>query len=618
MNFDNKNSLICVKDMKVYIHKTFSLFLFNLFKWIFIKTEKTPVSINVEKNLDSFIKKINEKIIKDNNKFINKNYSKQNFENIINFVRIQNSIFSGEIVEGILIYIISLAFETSRDNTLGKFIYSNIFKFKDHWNYDLVEMIKVNKFIPDELHDIKKLLDIDATADDKINERICALQDNSAFYNLVFRIYHEKYIGIKEKNLGDKNNKLSNYINKGFSDNNKISYDIYEKLKDNSTTALDKDISCNSIMFLVSNLFFDKSFGKMGRAPIRLIRSFLIQVFIYYQNKNSPLMNFITERQNYEAIPFVYDLRGACVEGRFAYIILAPTRIEPRINRINLSQNNLRECGFYEIGKVILFNKNIKAIELNTCLIRNNYIEYLNRALLYFDNYSVEELNLSYNYLKDISEEYLAKIISHFKGLKTINLTMNEFKRGLSSFLIVLKKLYRNGQTKLENLVIAKCLLDEATYYELGELLKCKYCKLKKLFLNYNKIPYNINFLKKLKKNKSLTEIYINKAEIGNSQVDDLLKIISNTKIHYLYLYKNQINNFDTILKILYRTKLIEDDDNNYNDDKIFLTNIDVSNNEIFTKNKFHIKLFDKIIRETTLNCIDISHVLLGPNPEKK
>lgn len=111
-----------------------------------------------------------------------------------------------------------------------------------------------------------------------------------------------------------------------------------------------------------------------------------------------------------------------------------------------------------------------------------------------FDNDWIEELNISFNYLKDISEEFFTKLISHFKGLKSLNLTMNEFKRGVSSLFIVLKKLYRKGKTNLETLFLNRCLFDEATFYELGELLKCKYCKLKKLFLNGNAIPYNINF----------------------------------------------------------------------------------------------------------------------------
>ena len=75
-------------------------------------------------------------------------------------------------------------------------------------------------------------------------------------------------------------------------------------------------------------------------------------------------------------------------------------------------------------------------------------------------------------------------MISHLKGLKTINLSCNDIGIGLSSFFVMLKQLYRQGKTNLENLIINKCNLDKYSFYELGELLKCKYCGLKRLYLN--------------------------------------------------------------------------------------------------------------------------------------
>ena len=617
MNYDdNTYMLSIIKDEKKIINKTVYIFTYNLFKYIFIKRQKDQPE--VVGKLDSFIKKINEKIIKEN-KYISKDYSIGNFKNIIEFIKWQNKMFSGEIIEGILIYVFSFAFKASKEKTFGKYIHNNISKLKDPRDFEICEMFNLEKFKPEELGNFEELLNIDATADDKINTRITEGQKNSVLFNLLFQVFYEKYIDVKK--IYSNYNKSMNYINKGFSDNQKISSDIYDKLKDNSNTALDKDISSNSINTLISQLFFPNEFGKISRAPIRIIRSFLIQVFIYSQNSHSPLMKYITKDPDskYEVIPFTYDLKGACVEGRFAYIILSPVRIEPRITKMVLTQNNLRECGFYELGKISIFNKNVKSIEINTSLIRNYYVEYLNRVMGLFDNDSLEELNISFNYLKDISEEYFTKLISHFKGLKSLNLTMNEFKRGVSSLFIVLKKLYRKGKTKLETLFLNRCLFDEATFYELGELLKCKYCKLKKLFLNGNAIPYNINFFKKLKKNKSLTEIYLNKAEIGNNNVDDILKIISTTHIHYLYLYKNKISSFNYLLELLYRTKkVIDNDDIDYNKkNESFLTNIDLSNNEIYIKNEGHIELLKNIFKKTTLNCMDISHILLGSNPVK-
>ena len=83
-------------------------------------------------------------------------------------------------------------------------------------------------------------------------------------------------------------------------------------------------------------------------------------------------------------------------------------------------------------------------------MIKSSYIDFLNNTLGLFDNNSVEVLNLSYNYLKEDCAEYLANILSHFKKLKEINLSSNDFKNGISSFLIALKRLYRQGKLNLE------------------------------------------------------------------------------------------------------------------------------------------------------------------------
>ena len=236
---------------------------------------------------------------------------------------------------------------------------------------------------------------------------------------------------------------------------------------------------------------------------------------------------------------------------------------------------------------------------------------------------SVEEINLSYNYLKEFSEEFLIKLFKNFKGLKTLNISSNEMKGGLGNVFIVLKKLYRKRKTNFENLILNKCLLDDSSLYELGELLKCKYCKLKKIVLNNNPYPYNCNLLKKLKNNKSLAQIHLNKDDIYNFSVEDILRIISNTNIRYLYLFKNRFDNFNDFLKIIYRTKIIDKKKVEILKYKIIpneetgLINLDLSNNEYPIRNHYQIKLLKNIIEETSLYCLDICHILFGINPER-
>ncbi len=91
-------------------------------------------------------------------------------------------------------------------------------------------------------------------------------------------------------------------------------------------------------------MLFEGNFGDYKKDNIKLIRSFFISVYIYYQNKNSPLMEYIKKSKENEElliIPFVYDLTGAAIESRFSGIILAPTRIGSKITQINLSKINL-------------------------------------------------------------------------------------------------------------------------------------------------------------------------------------------------------------------------------------------------------------------------------------
>ena len=304
------------------------------------------------------------------------------------------------------------------------------------------------------------------------------------------------------------------------------------------------------------------------------------------------------------------------------------------------------------MSKVLIFNKNIKKYESSVALLKSYYLDYLNFGLGLFDNYSIKELNFSFNYIKEDSGPYLSKLISHLKGIKTLNLSSTDLKSGASQFFIMLKNLYRKRKIKLENLFLNKCNLDDTSFYELGELLKSKYCKLKRLYLGINNYANSFNFLKKIKINKSLQVINFTKGYYGNEDVDDINRIINCTNIKCLHLSKNRINNFNKCLKVIYRTKLINEkqiekssesgnskkEENSkvnigekgdeieniikINKDLIIgnfgmLTNLDISNNEGWIVNKKQINLIHKLIYETTLSCLDISHILFGPNPDK-
>ena len=635
------------------INKTIYLYLIYLFNYIFFKPQ---ISENLQKKLEALTTLINSQILKIREKYINLyQYSWDNFYNIVNFVKMQNTKFAGDIIEGILIIMFSKVIKVDKSKTFGKYLFNNISRLKEIEN-DRDNLLKWfenanRQFKNEELNDFSEILKKETEPVNFQKDLKETTKKNTIINLLLYEIMNNKYSYLQEKT---NNNKGKLYINRGDLNSKKMNEDIYQFLKksNSDSSTIDRETNYNSISKMMEDYnYYSHNLGYERNTKIRLFRALLISTFIFYQNKNSPLMKYIPKlkeinnnieyinsneddnnenENNLVDLPFEYDLKQAAIEGRFAYIVFSPLRIEPKISKIIISQNSFREFGFYEVAKVLLFNQSLKKIEYNISLVKSYYLDYFIAGLGLFDNYSIESLNLSHNYLKEDSGEFLSKILSHLKGLKTLNISGTELKSGLSFLFILLKKLYRKGKIHLENLYLNKSNLDETSYYELGELLKSKYCKLKRLFLTVNNKTNNFNFLEKLKKNTSLEEINLIKGNYGNLDVKDINKLISCTNLKHIYLSRNKINNFNTCIRIIYRTKLMNEindkDINQYGvglneniiiDNNTKLINLDLSNNESWNLNKKQVKLIDNIIKETTLRCLDISHILFGPNPEK-
>ena len=94
------------------------------------------------------------------------------------------------------------------------------------------------------------------------------------------------------------------------------------------------------------------------------------------------------------------------------------------------------------------------------------------------------------------------------------------------------------------------------------------------------------------------------------------MRVISNTNIDYLYLYKNKINDFSQLLRIIYRTKLIQKEEEKNLRGSPYLYNLDLSKNDCYNKNIDKINLLKEAIDNTTLYCLDISHILYGNRPD--
>ena len=600
---NKKNNMKIFRDAKFLIDQNIYKFLLALMKVIFIKTIKTIKTNKAKKILNEFIQKINKEIIEKSKELkpLSLEYSPENFKNIINFVKSQNSIFYSEILENILIIVFGMAFNTKKENIFGKYIYNNLDILKKNGNYILDDWFNPQKFNSQILEGTK----------DSRESYIKILLENDALDNL-----EENHFSEKQRNVV-----LFSFLKHILDGKLSVS-----KIRDksNGSAIFSTSRTMSKYTSIMSNMYYNKEIGKMNMVPIRMSRSLLISVYIYCQIKNSPLMEYIKESDDnneLEVLPFAYDLSESAIEGEYSNIIFAPLRIEPRIEELKMSKLYMRGKSCLEFSKSLLFNQNIKTIDLHRTVMKSEYFNLITECAEIYKNNSVEELNISYNYLKEDSGFTLEYIISHFKKLKTLNLSSNDLKLGISPLLIALKNLYRKGKTNLENLYLNKCKLDDIAFYELGELLESKYCNLKKLYLIENSIPSNSKFLKKLKKNRALTQIYFNKGNIGNNNTDDIMRVISNCHLDYLYLNNNKISNFDQCLRILYRTKrtkIIKSDEKEGDSYHVpYLYNLDLSNNNCYNKNVTKLKLFENGIKEAQLYCLGFSQILFGLYPEK-
>ena len=644
-------------------------FLYVLLESIFLKNKKPN---SYPKKFDQYISFINTNLIKDEKKHINTNFSFENMNNIVNFVKKQNLLYAGDIIEGLLILVFSQIFYVPKGKATGKFCesFSKIQKKQEKG----VNKDNITNWINFDLLNINKNKLQEFFSEVKYPENKQEGNSISILQNVLKYIYKQKFKFINSRRMCRITPQKNPEINEiSFSLSSTQASSQTNELNDNNSVdkswtnifnskqfLYDEDFKDNYI--LLTKYFFvdDPKSEDMDPDHILIIRSFFETVYNYFQAKNSYLMKFTPsnkieenkineEDENYEEydnkeakklvdVPFQYDISTSSLEGRYAFVLLSPVRLDSRIEKLVLQQNNFRENGMFEFGKILVFNKNLKSANFHTNIIKQSYLEYMNQAMSIFKNFNIEELNFVLNFLKEDSEEILCDMIEHLPKLKILNLTANELKRGVAFLFVKLKELYKEGKTELETIILNKCLLDETSFYELSQLIKCKFCKLKRIYLNINMMDKNSQFLKNLKKNPNLRKIFINRSNINDDDTTDIMRAINFSNLSDIYLYKNKFKNFDNLLRIFSRTKLITTDNEIYQKHSILfnknkdinidkekdnviinieptLLNMDLSSNEVINKNESHVKILEDLCDKTIISCIDISHILYGINP---
>ena len=582
------------ENTKYIINPTIHKFLYVLVKYLLLGKDYMK---KTEDKLKEFINKSKIKNFNTDILFQN-NCDSKNFEAILSFIKTHNSLLASEILENILIRVLSFSFNTKSDEFFGKYLYNNLSQFKKG-NKIFLKWIEIEMDNP-LFNETNKTLDFALENDDiELFEKKNFEQkkaSESTFIQILFNINDSKYIYNINKNKDNKEN--SDSINK--SGSRTFSQDL------------------ESCYLKKNNLFYENKIGEIKKIQkLSYTSSILISTYIYHQIKKSPLIKYSETKSGLENIPFLFELSEAGIFDYYSDIIFTPIRIEPKISFIEFNSNYFNDHATFELHKALMFNKNIKIISFQECLISSLSLDTFNEDFILFNNYNVKELNLSSNLLKSDSDINLSKLITHFKGLKSLILSNNILKSGLGSFFATLKNLYRKNQSNLEELYLVNCELDDISFYELGELLKSKYCKLKCLCLNENKIPSNINIFKALKKNRSLEEIYFYGCGINSEKTDEIESLINNTNLQYLYLYANKIHDFNQYIRILYKTKLVKnkkEKKKNIFIDNPDLFNLNMSNVDCYNQNAEKLIILLEGMKNTNLSILDLSSVLKEAN----
>ena len=584
------------------IDKDLYLCLYFLMKFILLGKDKNA---KINGKIRYFVLKLKKLGFNLNIDQINDSYQHQNPKEIIksikivfNFIKTQNSVFAGEIMENIIIKIFSQEFKVESSDFFGKYLYKNLEELtknvegqKDGKNEEVGKM-KIKEWIINgklkKFFGLEKALSLDFVFDNnKIQEKKYPFVETNILFQLLLQINFFK------------NHKYINFGNKS----------------KNETTR------STSIYSFMTEYIYNNEIGRKDNKYIGLISSFFYSVYIYCHNKQNPLMTYSKSKENLSNLPFVYELSEAGIKDDNLEIVLTPIRLDKRVSEIQMDKNNFNLKGIIELCKVLIFNRNIKNISIKSCGIKPYYFGILknfNKYFTIFQNTNLRSLDMSQNYLKSDFDNYLPKIISFLTGLKTLNLSYNDLKGGIAPFLVTLKNLYRRNKSNLETLFLINCNLDHISFYELGELLKSKYCKLKYLCLNLNLIPSDINFFKALKKNRSLKEIYLYNCGIFSENSNEINRIISNTNIECLYLSNNNIYDFNQFIRIIYRNTLIKNNEENILSENPCLHNLNMNKNYCSNKNNEKFKLINEGIKNTNLSCLDISQVLLEKDFIKK
>ena len=540
----------------------------------------------------------------------NENIFKKKLIKIENFIEIKNKFSNEEFFENLINIFLdffcekeNIEFEIKSNN---REIFIDLNDFNDKY-FNNIEYYK--KFIKDEywsyINDIILLL---------ILLIYSLLINSSSEYN--FNLYNfEDFQKIKMKNLQQKlisiviNLKFVNFefsqflLNiEGETKNINILIEIirnlYKGIIKNFEIKNEKNDEYKDLKDMINIL--EKEEKKNDN---EILSNLFILSWCYYCFKENPLFNNYYKNENINGEINVSNAH--LTQFNSAMLLFSLRLFGDKTKKLNLQYNELGNIGSYCLGTLFHFSKNIENLNYNKNNLESKNLFYFIKGINSIDNfqiYNLKSINFTGNSLDQKSGKDFAKLIKLCPNLEELNLNRNEkIGNGIififNSILIMMKKMHKNhNKYNLKILLLSMTTLQPNGINELSKLIISKLCSIEILCLNYNNLNNSAgyNFIKKIKYNKSLKELYLYHCEIKNSFVSNIKNIIRFCDINTLSLYQNNINIYENIFKIYNLFKINNNNEKNYYFPITYTFDISY-NNHFFIDNEYKQKTTDLI-----------------------
>ena len=568
-----------------------------------IKNKNTLNDMKTLKEEEENKNNLNNSLIKE----INSDFSIENYKKIKNLLYelTINKNYFPDLLEFCLINALILVFNSGKEHTINIYLYDNFNKIKRGKTFENLEK---NSFISQILKEpiqsyLKEVVEFN------FNEVNGELTNDKKEV-----IKKKQYMNLFE-NLG---NSLKNIL-KNFYNNfeEKIEELLKNVEKENSITSLISPLIYMGtiIKFKKFQLIYNKENDNLRKfilSQLKILYSYPKSSFNYLFYILFAVYKITNSKQiEIEKIPFKYDISQAFLEYDSSFVMASVIKYDKRIKHIIFNQNKFGEIGLYELGKNLLFNQNIQIVNIGQMNLTTSQLEFFNIGLNGFC--SAVELNYNNNIkIDESSGKAISESIVKFPNL--IRLNLNKCKLGYGTKYILSTILEKKNTIK--HLFLSKTLMDQTSIKILNKIIEKKNCSIEILSVsncNFNN-HFGRNFLKSMCKNVSIQELYMYNCKLNDSYYNDIRNLIISGNLNVISLYKNDISNFETLLKLIGLTNVKKKN----NKIESQLMNLDLSVNPIKKQSicPKYLDVFIDICEKTTLKILDISQIINGENPK--